>query len=530
MALSQRELKEILSMLAYEQGQMEKLADTLEDDILKAFRRGQAYTFRRMRAIISEAPDWKTLTQSDRLNWWVQNKKSIDEALLSSGYGEAVNSYIDQLPKFSQLTAKMLKAQKLQFGGLPPELIKHIQGITRERFMELGAAANTEVSNLFFQSVITGKYKAGALATLKGKITGTYKWGKGKGMYEWHATTYARTSHITAAREFQAAQANELNLERFMGIGPLDSLTRPFCVKHVGKVYTREEIDQMDNGSTRSDVFVDFGGWNCRHSWPPVTKEVADAINANPETAQDAVRQGRAGIRTFSSKDVEGWDKATTIAEAEEWARSKNLADVVGYSGMHISAANEVNRHMAVLLREFPDARRKMGFLGSQIDANIYRDVRGFVPLNMPPGNYAGAFSGGGGGVAFRTADFASREAIREMLRRAQDGISRGWFTPGKASIRRLVYHEFGHVMDFTKNIRTSKPFLDIILEMRKVGRIEKLLCEYSEYEKAAFAWYRGFPEIPSESLVEYLINDAPREYARRIGEEMLRRFKAVKS
>lgn len=42
--------------------------------------------------------------------------------------------------------------------------------------------------------------------------------------------------------------------------------TRPFCLARIGKVYTLEQIEAMDNGQL-SPVKIYAGGWNCIHSW-----------------------------------------------------------------------------------------------------------------------------------------------------------------------------------------------------------------------------------------------------------------------
>lgn len=52
--------------------------------------------------------------------------------------------------------------------------------------------------------------------------------------------------------------------ELFLYVGPVDGKTRPFCLERVGKVYTRAEIDQWDNGQL-SNPLVTGGGYNCRH-------------------------------------------------------------------------------------------------------------------------------------------------------------------------------------------------------------------------------------------------------------------------
>lgn len=56
--------------------------------------------------------------------------------------------------------------------------------------------------------------------------------------------------------------------QKYWYAGPVDKLERPFCrhLTSVDKVYTREQIDAMDNLQL-PNVFITGGGWNCRHSW-----------------------------------------------------------------------------------------------------------------------------------------------------------------------------------------------------------------------------------------------------------------------
>lgn len=69
-------------------------------------------------------------------------------------------------------------------------------------------------------------------------------------------------------------KANDLGLDKFVYLGPLDKITRPFCRKIVGRVFTTAEIKAMDNGQGL-DVMTYGGGYNCRHQWRPVSDELA---------------------------------------------------------------------------------------------------------------------------------------------------------------------------------------------------------------------------------------------------------------
>jgi hypothetical protein len=69
----------------------------------------------------------------------------------------------------------------------------------------------------------------------------------------------------------EALKAGDDPETRYAYLGPVDTKVRPFCRQHVGKVYTRAEIDALDNGQL-NNVFLTGGGYNCRHVWNEVSK------------------------------------------------------------------------------------------------------------------------------------------------------------------------------------------------------------------------------------------------------------------
>lgn len=85
--------------------------------------------------------------------------------------------------------------------------------------------------------------------------------------------------------------------ELFAYIGPADAKARPFCRQHLGKVYTRAEIDDLDNGQL-PNVFLTAGGFNCRHSFVAISKfsELADLHGTDeriPEIADSLAQIAR---------------------------------------------------------------------------------------------------------------------------------------------------------------------------------------------------------------------------------------------
>jgi hypothetical protein len=86
-------------------------------------------------------------------------------------------------------------------------------------------------------------------------------------------TTQARTLYDTTVnvfgRQVEAMKAKDGDVFAYMG--PADVKLRPFCRERVGKVFTREQIDAMDNGQL-PQPFLTGGGHNCRHTFVAVSK------------------------------------------------------------------------------------------------------------------------------------------------------------------------------------------------------------------------------------------------------------------
>lgn len=107
---------------------------------------------------------------------------------------------------------------------------------------------------------------------------------------EAHIRTLYDTSVSIFGRQVEALQAGNDPETLYVYLGPDDEKTRPFCHRHVGKVYARAEIDEMDNGQL-DNVFLTGGGYNCRHGWIEVAKssELTDLHGTGqrvPEIAQ----------------------------------------------------------------------------------------------------------------------------------------------------------------------------------------------------------------------------------------------------
>jgi hypothetical protein len=203
-------------------------------------------------------------------------KKKIAVAMERSGYTEIIDDYLAQYDKLAAASSNIAKAATVSasFTNVSADVISAVKTEHFSQFEFLNTEAQAELHRILLNATIVGKSPSNTISELQSLITGEYPWGDRMGLYSWHAGTYVRTMEMQASRAFMNDIAFGAGMEFFLYVGPVDSVTRDFCLSHVGRVYSRAEIEDMDNGQTEN-VFTDGGGWNCRHTWSPVPADFA---------------------------------------------------------------------------------------------------------------------------------------------------------------------------------------------------------------------------------------------------------------
>lgn len=123
-----------------------------------------------------------------------------------------------------------------------------------------------DIRTIVLESIVAGR-KVNAREVLE----------KAEGRALANIETEVNTTLMAYQRAVHMEKAIKAGADKFLYVGPDDDITRPFCADHVDQIYTREEIDNMDNG-TDLPVSLFCGGYNCRHHWRPVSDELAKEI------------------------------------------------------------------------------------------------------------------------------------------------------------------------------------------------------------------------------------------------------------
>jgi hypothetical protein len=218
---------------------------------------------RRLRPIVVDAAqgDKTSIIRAATAN---RTRTDIQAALTDAGYNDLAESAYSK--RLDALVAKVLETRRLaqQTARLSGAFDARIQAIKLLHETDLLDAGN-EIARALWQATIRGVFNAQPVDRILTDLYDVID------LSEPRIQTLYDTSVSIFGRQVEALQAGDDPDTTFAYMGPADKKTRPFCREHVGKVYTRKDIDEMDNGQI-DNVFLTGGGYNCRHTWVEVSK------------------------------------------------------------------------------------------------------------------------------------------------------------------------------------------------------------------------------------------------------------------
>jgi len=217
---------------------------------------------------------------------------------------------------------------------------------------------------------------------------------------------------------------------------------------------------------------------------------------------------------------------AKSIKEAEQWARDNKLADHVSYKGLHIDAANGINKVLKEHLDMFPDLRSGLQFVGSSQEhvklAKAARKAENYSEASIRKAfwgdisNRTKAFSAdsrvkrynGFHGISFN-ADFYGKTYEKTL---AMDELSTGqgkWSAAGKVvGVEGTVAHELGHQIDALLGLRSDTEVIKLWNEARARG-VAQAVSGYAEKggitEGIAEGWAEAFGSGVAREFAEGL-------------------------
>lgn len=217
---------------------------------------------RQLRALALEATTGST-TALARAVRAAKLRRQLQLALRDAGYPQLVEaastSGLDRL--IAQIERLRGAARLAEFTTMDHARLLALKALAKLDLVGQGEA----ISHALWRTLAQGLFSQRPIADLLDDLSDAID-------VEAHeARTLYDTTVNMFGRQVEALKATGEPDEVFAYLGPLDVKTRPFCYERVGKVFTREQIDVMDNHQL-PNVFITGGGYNCRHTFIAVSK------------------------------------------------------------------------------------------------------------------------------------------------------------------------------------------------------------------------------------------------------------------
>lgn len=219
----------------------------------------------------------------------IQLQRDLARLLDDAGYHQLVTEAVDA--PLDKLADSVLKASSIanKAATLSAFDVEALAAFKELRLADLFDVAD-DVGRALWRTVLDGVLSVRPTDDLITDVEDLIdaSWNVARTVYDTAVSTYSRqVDHLHATGQPD---------EAFLYVGPVDGKARPFCLDRVGKVYSRAQIDRMDNGQL-PNVMVTGGGYNCRHAFKRVSvlddelQRLADTDERLPHIAAQVAEQ-----------------------------------------------------------------------------------------------------------------------------------------------------------------------------------------------------------------------------------------------
>lgn len=247
--------------------------------------------------------------------------------------------------------------------------------------------------------------------------------------------------------------------------------------------------------------------------------------------------------------------KFKTTREAEKWAKTNNIADIIDYTGLDVDVANAINESIYEAIQEFPELRKNFQFIGSiqariklewERKVNIY--FKNLAKPEMTTEQLNKLYAKCKRMVRKRkvdkkiAAEFFPREGLKgvtfnrnwkkqSLIETLKENVKNKFHPEGTETIKSLIDHEIGHMLDDLLDITNDFEIIKLYEEYID----EKATTNEEKYKKltdnlSMYAWKNRASnkmiEATAEAYAEYKNNPNPRKIAKTVGERIKQKYK----
>ena len=188
-------------------------------------------------------------------------REQIGNILVESGYydevGNLLNAGYQDVIEESAIMYRKLYSKSFQFTDVSLQRLDAMKQLDLGQFGQLASQTQESVTRVLTDLQFGAIEFREASKIVAGQV----------GALESNAQTWVTTGNSAIHREANTMLAMDNGMTIFEYVGPVDKVTRPFCLAHVGDAMSKDEWNALDNGRGQpKPVFQFGGGYNCRHT------------------------------------------------------------------------------------------------------------------------------------------------------------------------------------------------------------------------------------------------------------------------
>ena len=190
-------------------------------------------------------------------------------------YDTAFESIVDDFDKIAARAVRRFKTLEAagEFTAFDEVMIQRLKTATYNEFAAYGDLAQERMARAMYSHVVARSGFAELVAEVQGILRG-HEDIRGISM-ERYATQFANDAVMNFNNSVHLAKAEQYGFEYFRYSGTIMADTRDWCLRHIGRTYSRKQIESWRPtwAGASGPAMTHRGGYNCRHTWVAVRKE-----------------------------------------------------------------------------------------------------------------------------------------------------------------------------------------------------------------------------------------------------------------
>jgi len=216
-----------------------------------------------------------------------QLRREIDAIVLESSYTRGINKYLKTFRESAVLLDEFFGAVSDQYDpgkSLYKAIVRENIRFTADQLIGKGINERfrQDVARIIFSSVSSGTSLTALQRSLSSRISGDRILNKLSGQIAEDALNQFSRSYISIV-------SDDLGLKHYLFKGTRVRDSRKFCKDRAGKYFTKKEVQDWGRGKTgpagfpwqgmikgtnSRNIFINLGGWRCRHRLVPISEAI----------------------------------------------------------------------------------------------------------------------------------------------------------------------------------------------------------------------------------------------------------------